>query len=214
MSGWVLASGLAIAAFLTVAVLFKTPRRGWGAIGAALLLGIAGYALQGSPGQPGAPRQAQAVFSDGSAMVTARQALSVDGSAMASSWQVIADGMARRGQYGNAAEVLRGATRANPQDAQAWLAMGNALVAHAGGNLTPAALIAFRRAAAVAPDHPGPPFFLGLALAQNGQLGEGRALWADLLAKAPADAPWRVDLAKRLAALDAYIAGQQARPAR
>ena len=55
---WAVVIGLALAAFVTLAVVFKVPRKGWEAIGAALLLGIAGYALQGSPNQPGAPKAA------------------------------------------------------------------------------------------------------------------------------------------------------------
>jgi cytochrome c-type biogenesis protein CcmH len=47
-----------------------------------------------------------------------------------------------------------------------------------------------------------------MALIQSGRLGEGRAIWADLLARSPKDAPWRGDLEKRLAELDAFVARQ------
>ena len=56
-----------------------------------------------------------------------------------------------------------------------------------------------------APDSPGPPFFLGLALAQSGRLDDARALWFDLLQRSPADAPWRAGLQERLGQLDALI---------
>ena len=39
---WVLAGGLAVLAFAAIAFVFKAPRRGWEAVGAALLLGLAG----------------------------------------------------------------------------------------------------------------------------------------------------------------------------
>ncbi|MEY4239135.1 MAG: hypothetical protein RL339_1736, partial [Pseudomonadota bacterium] len=81
---------------------------------------------------------------------------------------------------------------------------------HAEGNLTPAALYAYGRAAQADPAHPGPPFFLGLALAQSGKLAEARGLWAELLGRSPKDAPWRQDLAERLQRLDAFIAMQAA----
>jgi cytochrome c-type biogenesis protein CcmH len=129
---------------------------------------------------------------------------------MGTQWLVIADAMARNGNFGGAAEVLRGAVSRDPDNGEAWLAMANALVAHAEGQLSPAALYAFGRAEAAAPDSPAPPLFLGLALAQSGRVAEGRQIWADLLARSPADAPWRADLAERLAQLDAFIAEREA----
>lgn len=207
---WALAILTALAAFL-LAVLLRAPRKGWEAIGAALLVGIAGYAFQASPGLSGAPKEApdQAVKS-GAAMVQARQQLA---QAQASGqglnrWLVIGDALARNGQYGDAAGVILGAVKQDPKNADAWLAMANALVGHAEGNLTPAALYAYGRAAQADPAHPGPPFFLGLALAQSGKLTEARGLWAELLARSPKDAPWRGDLAERLQRLDAFIAMQ------
>jgi cytochrome c-type biogenesis protein CcmH len=89
--------------------------------------------------------------------------------------------------------------------------MANALVAHADGTLTPASLYAFRRAAAAAPEHPGPPFFLGLALAQSGRFEEARGLWSRLLAATPSDAPWHAELVDKLQRLDTIIAAQQTR---
>lgn len=212
---WLPVIALAIGAFLAIAFVLKASRSGWEAIGAALLLGIAGYALQGSPGLSGAPKApVEQMKSDGNLAVAARQQLGKGQVDMQSNWQIIGDGMARNGQYGDAAGVLLGAVEQNPNNADAWLALGNALTAHAEGNLSPAALYAYRRAEQAAPDHPGPPFFLGLALAQNGQLAEGRKLWADLLARSPRDAPWRADLEARLGELDGFIAAQTDAPAR
>lgn len=209
---WALAILTALVAF-ALAVLLRAPRRGWEAIGAALLLGIAGYAFQASPGLPGAPKNApEQAAKSGAAMVQARQQLA-QAQAQASGqglnrWLVIGDALARNGQYGDAAGVILGAVENDPKNADAWLAMANALVGHAEGNLTPAALYAYGRAAQADPAHPGPPFFLGLALAQSGKLAEARGLWAELLARSPKDAPWRGDLAERLQRLDAFIAMQ------
>ena len=209
---WIVVIGLAALAFAAAAGPLKVPRSGWEAIGAALLLGIAGYALQGRPQQRGAPKPAsERVMSDGAALVTARQELRSTSGSGANSWLVIGDALARNGRYADAARILQGAVRQNPQDPDGWLALGNALVGHAEGTLSPAALYAYRRAAAADPEHPGPPFFLGLALAQTGRLGEARAMWAELLARSPNDAPWRADLALRLNRLDQFIAANGAR---
>lgn len=211
---WVLVLGLALIAFAMIAFVFKVPRGSWEAVGAALVLGIAGFALQASPGQPGAPTQPpQPVKASGAALIEARKRLASQDPQAPDRWMVIADALARNGQYADAAGVVLGAVEANPRNADAWLALGNDLVAHADGSLTPAARFAYARAIEADPAHPGPPFFLGLTLATNGRLAEGRALWADLLARAPRDAPWRRDLELRMERLDAFIADQRERPA-
>jgi cytochrome c-type biogenesis protein CcmH len=208
--GWAVAIGLALAAFALLVLAFKAPRQGWEAIGAALLVGLAGFAFQASPAQPGAPKQPeQRADTAGKALVEARRQLAGEGGPIAANrWVVIADALARNGQYADAAAVVRGAVEQEPNNAEAWLAMANNLTAHAEGNLTPAALYAYGRAGQANPQDPGPPFFLGLALASSGKLVEGRALWADLLERSPADAPWRDDLKARLERIDAFIAAK------
>lgn len=212
---WFALSLLVIAAFGLLTLVFKAPRRGWELLGAALLFGMAGYAVQGRPGLPSAPGAApENKAESASALVEARRALAGKDAAATDRWLVIGDALARNGQYADAAEILLGATEHDPKNGDAWLALANTLVSHAEGTLTPPALYAYRRAAAVDPQNPGPPFFLGLALAQSGQLDEGRALWADLLARSPADAPWRPELEMRLRRLDAFIAARRGlRPA-
>jgi cytochrome c-type biogenesis protein CcmH len=208
---WIMALALGAAAFLLAVFVLRAPRQSWEAIGAALLLGVAGYALQARP-VPAAPKVAQErIVGDPAALVKARGRVTRSGIPPNDRWVVIADALARNGQFADAAEVLRGATDADPKNAEAWLAMANALVAHADGTLTPASLYAFRRAAAAAPEHPGPPFFLGLALAQSGRFKEARGLWSRLLAATPSDAPWHAELVDKLQRLDTIIAAQQTR---
>jgi cytochrome c-type biogenesis protein CcmH len=204
---WVLAIGLALIAFVAITVLRRPPRREWEAVGAALMLGIAGYAVQGSPDLPGAPRLAQVeAMDDPGILVELRQEFTGGNEQQSNKWVVIADGMVRNGQFQDAASVLLGATGDDPANAEAWLALGNALVAHADGQLTPAAIFAYRSAGRADPQGPGAPFFLGLGLAQSGRLIEARSLWASTLERAPVDAPWREGLAVRLARLDQIIA--------
>ena len=144
---WAIVILTALIAF-TLTALLRAPRKGWEAIGAALLLGIAGYAFQASPGVPGAPKEApEQAAKNGAAIVEARQQLA---QAQASGqglnrWLVIGDALARNGQYGEAAGVILGAVEQEPKNADAWLAMANALVGHAEGNLTPASLYAYGR---------------------------------------------------------------------
>lgn len=208
---WVLAGGFAVVVFLVIAFALKAPRSGYEAVAAALLLGIAGYALQASPGLPAAPKPAmQKVAGDAAALVEARQSLDGKPGPAGDNFLIIGDALARNGRFADAAGVMLGAVRKNPKDGEAWLAIANALVSHADGQLTPASLYAFQRAADVDSENPGPPFFLGMALAQSGRFAEARGLWAALLERSPADAPWREDLTQRLQQLDEFIAQQQA----
>lgn len=209
---WVLIVLLAVAVFVALVRLLKLPRGGWEWTGAALLLGLAGYALQGSPGQPGEPKPpVENAGTADAALIAQRQAM---GSAFGSgqSWLIVADGLSRQSQFGAAAQVLRTAIRQNPRDADLWVALGNALVGHSNGFISPAAQFAFQRAATLSPQHPGPPFFMGLALAQSGRLAEARAIWGALAERAPKDASYRADLEARLARLDAMIAAQGPAP--
>lgn len=201
-----LAAGTALAAML----LFRVPKAQWTILGAAMALGLAGYAWQGRPGLPGAPKEAvEAKAAGGAAMVSVRQ--SFTGGMPSSDFLIISDGFARRGDFASAAGILRGATRRNPQDGQAWLAMANALLEQADGQLTPAALYAYRKAAEANPKDAAPAFFLGVAMIRAGRLIEADQLWRESLSKTPADAPWRKDLEQRLGALEGLmrrIAGQ------
>lgn len=201
---------LALAAFALAVVALRLPRSGYALFGAALTFGLAGYAMQGSPDLAGAPKPPIARAPEaGAALVTARREMF--GPLPPSQYVTVADGFARRGQFADAAGILRASLDDNSRDAEAWVALANALVGNAEGQLTPAAVLAFQRAERADPASPAPGFFLGVALIGAGRPAEARDLWADMLARAPADAPWRPALAERVARLHALLA-QPGRP--
>lgn len=203
---WVIAVALAAIAFAAIAFGLRAPKRGWATMGAALALGLAGYASQASPGLQGAPAAAgerQAI--DGSALIAARRHVMGRADEPLPPYLVTADAFGRRGQYQDAAGLLRRALREHPRDAEAWLALGNALVEHGEGTLSPAALYAYRQADAAQPGTAGPSFFLGLALIRQGEVIEAHKLWSAQLAAMPANAPGREELAARFGMLDAAI---------
>lgn len=206
---WLLVALLTLVTFVVTHRLMKPPRLGAAAIGAALLAGIAGYAAQNHAALPGAPTAAREQVGGDAEGVAARQKISEQAPG-GDKRMIVADAMARNGRYADAATMLRGVVASNPKDGTAWLALANSLVSHADGRLSPAAVFAFRRAEEAEPANPGPPFFLGMALAQSGRLKEARAVWIDLLGRSPADAPWRGDLVARLQELDAFVAQQGA----
>jgi len=199
---WVVLIALVVLVLGVLLFLMRGRREGWEAVAAALMVGLAGYALQGQPAMPSAMKApSNPAAGNGKALVEERQKLSGEDPTR-NRWIVPGDALAMHGQYAEAATVLRGAVEADPKNGDAWLAIANALVSHAEGNISPAALYAFRQAQNADPRAPGPPFFLGLAMARAGRFDETRTLWADLVAKAPADAPWRDDIAMRLKRLD------------
>ncbi|WP_120717612.1 tetratricopeptide repeat protein [Tsuneonella amylolytica] len=201
---------LAALTFAFAALALRLPKSGWALTGAALLAGLAGYALQGSPGQAGAPKAAVRNLSrEGETLVETRRALF--GPIPDNRFVTVADGFARRGQFGDAAGILRGAIDRSPRDPEAWLALAIALTEQADGRLTPAALFAYDRAQRFAPGNPGPSLFLGVSLIRSGRLPEARVLWAEMLANAPADAPWRAAMQERLDRLDNLLAETGAR---
>lgn len=210
---WLLAIALALAAFALGAFVFGVARQGWTTFAAALALGLAGYAMQASPGVPGAPaadtREQDEVDW---AFVDARKEMVASADRSASREMIVADALARQGQYANAAAMLREAVRANPRDAEAWLALGNALVEHADGALTQPALLAYRRAAELDPGSAAAGNFIGFALIRQGRLMEARQVWQSTLETAAEDAEGRAALEERLARLDQIIAGGGAVP--
>jgi cytochrome c-type biogenesis protein CcmH len=210
---WLLAIALALAAFALGAFVFGVARQGWTTFAAALALGLAGYALQASPDVPGAPaadtrEQAQADWG----FIDARKEMVASGEGSTSREMIVADALARQGQYANAAAMLREAVGRNPRDAEAWLALGNALVEHADGALTQPALLAYRRASELDPTSAAAGNFIGFALIRQGRLMEARQVWQSTLETAAEDAAGRAALEERLARLDQIIAGGGAVP--
>jgi len=165
---------------------------------AALLFGAAGYATQGRPGLAGSPRAAER--NRAPIPLTALRHAFFGKFGPTEHWLLIAESYARRGNTADAAGALQSAVREHPGDPALWVGLGNALADHAG-TLTPASELAFRRAAELAPGHPAPPFFLGLALARSGETEAAVALWRSILAQAPADASWRPHVEDAIAAL-------------
>ena len=215
---WLLAIGLALAAFAAMAFALRLPRAAWTSVLAALALGLAGYAMQGEPGLAGAPGEAApALDGAGEAMVELRRAILPARYHSRSNRLITADALARRDRSAEAATLLRGAVRENPRDSEAWLALGNALVATTGGATTPASQYAYRRAEELAPESPGAPFFVGIGQLQAGRFAEARQLWEEAARRAPEESDERAAIEDRIARLDNILrqvfAAQQAQEA-
>lgn len=204
---YVLVIALAALAFAAAAFLLRLPRRAWTTLAAALALGLAGYAYQGHPDWPGAPASPRKTDAQlGSALIESRKAMIGEAVRSRNPKVLTADAFARNGDYATAAELLNGAVRDNPRDAEAWLALGNALVEHAGGALTPPALLAYRRAQEADPKGAGPGYFLGLGLIRSGRMEEASQVWRATLASAAPAAAGRAQLQLLLDRLNGALA--------
>lgn len=171
-------------------------------LAAALLFGLAGYALQGRAGLAGSPAAERRPAPLPPAMPRELTAEFYGEFNAATPWIVIADGYMARGDGAGAVATLTSAIRASPRTSELWVALGNALVSHNGGRSSPASDLAFEKGIALAPEHPGPRFFYGLMLLQQGQVEPGLGLWRRLLQQAPTRAAWRVKLAERIAVVE------------
>ena len=177
---------------------FRGRRLEW--LGAALLVGLAGYAWQGSPVVEGRPTESRRVLPpEGSTEINEDFLNNRD--ARSERWITFAEALNRQGDHMNAAHAIQNGIDNDPENADLWAALGNALLLHGEGQMNPAAQLAFERTAQIAPDHPAPPYFLGLALAQAGRLDDAEATWRALLERAPENAPYRADLESRLASV-------------
>lgn len=170
-------------------------------VGAGLCLALAGYAWQGRPDLEGkSPPPLGQQLRGTSAFAEMREPFlgSFD---RASRWLIIAESYQRRGDTRSGVGIIKSGLRGSPRDSDLWIGLGHALLLHADGVMTPAVQFAFKRAAELAPAHPGPKFFYGLALAQSGQIDAAELVWRDLLSTTPPEASYRPLIEEKLAAL-------------
>ena len=198
MTGWLLFLLLAGLVMLWLAFIARPLRALLQLVGTALFVAAAGYAWQGHPGLAGHPVQAQATKRPAEAAFADERKEWMPQVGYEAQVLDTADALIRNGDADYAAGIIRGALSRNPRSMMLWLGLGNALVHVADGAVTPAARFAYDRAQSVAPGHPAPRYFLGLAYALSGDLETADALWRALLAGAPPTAKWRAPVAIKL----------------
>jgi len=202
---WLAVIAAAVCALLAA---MKVDRLLWSMVASALMLGAAGYAWQGQPALAGHPATpGLAPTPDDSAMLDLRDQM-LERYTGAAAYLVAADAMTRIGDRRAAVQVLLGGIRVAPKSLVLWTGLANALSAHDANQVSPPALFAFQQAMRLAPKHPAPPFFLGLAYVRTGDFAKARPYWARALALTPADISYRGEIATRLALLDRFLAMQ------
>lgn len=106
-------------------------------------------------------------------------------------WNVLAPVLERLGRFDEAVRAYRNSITYNGESAERRSDLGEAVAAAASGVVTAEAKAEFERAHTLNADDPKANYFLGLAAEQDGRKDDAANIWRALLAKAPADAPWR-----------------------
>lgn len=176
---------------------------------AALMLGAAGYALQGRPDLAGTPREG-GLSRPAVPLTEARQAMLGTFTA-GERYLLIADSFARRGNTTEELGAIRAGLRERPDDLALRIGLANALVDHSQ-MITPAAELAFERARQVAPRHPAPLFFEGLARARSGDLERGLELFRAALALTPPGTSYRPMIEQGVSMVSDSLAERQMMP--
>lgn len=176
----------------------------WGFAGAALLLGASGYALQQHASVPGRP-----AVSDREAVIIDPASIALRGAMLGQftgdgAYLIASDALMRSGSRGSGTKVVALGLNSYPRSLTLWTGYGTALAQHDGA-VSPAATFAFDQATRLAPQHPAPPYFRGLAYAETGDFVAARRYWARALALSPREASYRRDIAEQLATLDPIV---------
>ena len=106
-------------------------------------------------------------------------------------WGVLAPVLVRLGRFDDAVRAYRNVITYGGDNSERRADLGEALTAAAGGVVTGEAKAEFERAVAINADEAKANYFLGVAAEQDGRSAAAVSIWKAMLAKAPADAPWR-----------------------
>jgi cytochrome c-type biogenesis protein CcmH len=178
-----------------------------------LPLGALGlYLLLGSPGLPGEPLAARLKEpleqSSIATLITRVEAHLARSPEDGRGWQVLGPAYMQLGRFDEAVTARRNSLRLLGATASRQADLGEALVAAANGVITSEAKDSFERALALDGHDVRARFYVGLAAEQDGRREEAAAMWRDLVATAPAGAPWIDFVQRSLAELEGTPAPQ------
>jgi cytochrome c-type biogenesis protein CcmH len=105
-------------------------------------------------------------------------------------WELLARSYRQMERYADALEAYRRVIALDPKNGEAYANFGEMSVTVANGQVSQEAAQAFMKALEQDRNEPRSRFYLGLAAAQTGDPKTAIAIWRDLAAGAPQDAPW------------------------
>jgi cytochrome c-type biogenesis protein CcmH len=109
-------------------------------------------------------------------------------------WRMLGWSYFQTGRFGESAEAYARAGQLDPTNPDHPSAQGESLVQAAGGQMTPAASAAFKRALALDPAEPRARYFLAVEKDQAGDREGAMADWIALVNSAPDGAPWAAEV--------------------
>ncbi len=113
-------------------------------------------------------------------------------------WAVLGRTRLRAGLYQEAVEAFQKSADLSEDNPTVRSELAEAMVYAAGGQVTPASLEHFKEALETAPNEPRARYYLGLALAQEGEADAAIEGWTQLLEVSPSDAPWRPQIVEAI----------------
>lgn len=117
----------------------------------------------------------------------------------AAAWQALGLAYFEEEQFGDAVRAYAKAASIDPAQAILWSALGEARVMASRTDPMPAEAVAnFERARSLDPADPRAGYFLAVRKDLGGDHAGAIADWLALLARSPADAPWRPDLIRTI----------------
>ncbi|WP_426028338.1 c-type cytochrome biogenesis protein CcmI [Brevundimonas sp. TWP2-3-4b2] len=179
------------------------------ALGLATVVALGGaglYALLGRPDLPGAgPRTAATALpaasadaahngADVEAMIVQLEGQLRQTPTDVNGWRMLGWSYFQTGRFAEAAEAYGRAATIEPTNAEHFSAQGEALVQAGGGQVTPAALAAFRGALRADPQDPRARYFIAVEMDQRGERDAAMTAWIDLINSAPEGAPWAAEV--------------------
>jgi cytochrome c-type biogenesis protein CcmH len=116
-------------------------------------------------------------------------------------WKFLTTSYLSRGRFSDAANTMAEIIRISGPSADLYADLGEVLVFENGGLMTEQSLAVIRKALLLDPKHPKAQYYAALGLAQEGKVTEAKLAFQNLLAVAPADAPYRAAIEGQLAKL-------------
>src|SRR5262245_25168069 len=174
------------------------------------------YAWVGSPDLPSQPLAARLSVDPAKApieeLIARAEAHLSNNPADGHGWDVLAPVYFRVGRYADSINAYSQAAKLLGDSAARQSGLGEAMAAAAGGEITPDAQAAFRRALSLDPNDVKARFYLAGALAQQGQIAEAAAALKAMRRGLPADSPWLGAVDEALARMNRAVASADQPP--
>lgn len=177
------------------------------ALGLAAVVALGGtglYALLGRPDVPSGPTPqttdmlgSSTAAHDGAdvtAMITQLETQLRATPEDVNGWRMLGWSYFQTGRFSEAATAYGRAATLEPTNSEHSSAQGESLVQAAGGQVTPAALTAFRTALRAEPMDPRARYFVAVEMDQRGDREAAMTAWIELINSAPAGAPWAAEV--------------------